>query len=85
MLYPTDSVFKIYVEYALKTWKYKCRTVGYKIYNTTLYTLQFEDNKAVMGKFKDDKYMTRKLSEEDSEWGLEMNINKTKHVGLYII
>jgi hypothetical protein len=69
----------MYVGKALNIWKRKCFGMGYKVDNTTIYTLQFPDDQVVMTQSKEDlEYMGRKLQEKYSKWGLNMNIAKTK-------
>ena len=47
----------------------------------TIYSLQFADDQAVIAGDKEDlEYMTRKLKETSSEWGLTMNMQKTKYL-----
>jgi hypothetical protein len=53
--------------------------MGIPLENTTLYTLQFADDQAVLATDKEVlEYMTRKLKETYEKWGLDMNFNKTK-------
>ena len=48
-----------------------------------IHTLQFADDQVVMDQSKEDlEYMCRKLQEEYSEWGLTVNIAKTKYMSL---
>ena len=44
----SPTLFEIYVEKALNTWKRKCCGMGYNVENTTIYTLQFADDQVVM-------------------------------------
>jgi hypothetical protein len=61
----SPTLFKIYVEKALNTWKRKCSGMGYIVDTTTLYTLQFADNQVVMAQSKEHlEYMCQKLQEE---------------------
>jgi hypothetical protein len=51
--------------------------MGVPLENTTLYTLQFADDQAVLEGDKEDwQYMTCKLKETYEKWGLDMNLNK---------
>jgi hypothetical protein len=51
--------------------------------NTLIYTLKFADDQVVMAQGKEHlEYMCRKLQEEYSKWGLNMNIAKTKYMSL---
>jgi len=46
-----------------------------------LCTLQFADDEVVLAGDKEDlEYMKRKLKESYEKWGLDMNLNKTKHL-----
>jgi len=55
----------------------------YNLDNTMIHTLQFADDQVVMDQSKEDlEYMCRKLQEEYSEWGLTVNIAKTKYMSL---
>jgi hypothetical protein len=48
----SPTLFKIYVEKALNTWKRKCSCMGYNVDNTTIYTLQFADDQVMMAQSK---------------------------------
>ncbi|XP_030757829.1 uncharacterized protein LOC115883613 [Sitophilus oryzae] len=49
--------------------------------DTTVYTLSFGDDWAVVAQDIDDlEYMTRNLIEEYEKWGLELNIKKTEYM-----
>lgn len=62
-------------------WKRKCSGMGVPVGDNTIYSLQFADDQAVLAGDKEDlEYMTRKLKETLEEWGLDMNINKTKYL-----
>lgn len=78
----SPSLFKIYLERALKVWKSKCHNMGTPLdEETTLYTLSFADDQIVIAQDVDDlNYMTRKLVEEYAKWGLEVNIQKTQYL-----
>jgi hypothetical protein len=79
----SPTLFKIYVEKALNTWKRQCFGMGYNVDNTTIYTLQFADDQVVMAQSKKDfEYMGRKLQEEGSKWAFTMNITKTKYMAV---
>lgn len=55
--------------------------MGIDIGDTCLYTLQFADDQVIMANDKDDlEYMARKLREEYKQWGLEINLRKTKYL-----
>jgi hypothetical protein len=60
----SPTLFKIYIRKALEEWKRKCHGMGILLENTTLYTLQFADDQAVLAGDKEDlEYMTGKLKE----------------------
>jgi hypothetical protein len=50
----SPTLFKIYVEKALNTWKRKCFGMGYNVDNTAIYTLQFAEDQVVMAQSKED-------------------------------
>jgi len=50
----SPTLFKIYVEKALNTWKRKCLGMGYNVDNTTICTLQFADDQVVTAQSKED-------------------------------
>lgn len=76
----SPTLFKIYLEQALKIWKRKCNGMGIPLNdNTTLFTLCFADDQIVIAQDHEDlSYMTRKLIEEYTKWGLEVNVTKTE-------
>lgn len=77
----SPTLFKIYVAAALKGWKRKVNGMGIELNNTCLYTLQFADDQVVIANDREDiEYMMRKLVEEYSRWGLDVNIDKTKYL-----
>jgi len=46
-----------------------------------LYTLHFADDQVVLvGDKEDVEYRTRKLKENYQNWGLDMNLNRTKYL-----
>lgn len=79
----SPSLFKIYIQQTLKMWKRKCAGMGIPMENDTLYSLQFADDQVILAQdYEDLQYMTRKLIEEYSKWGLEINITKTKYMNI---
>ena len=75
------TLFKIYVNEALKGWKNKCATMGIPVGNDTLFSLNFADDQVLFaGDEEDASYMVRKLQHEYAKWGLEMNFDKTKYI-----
>lgn len=79
----SPTLFKVYIKEALRKWKRKCAGMGVPLENTTIYSLQFADDQAVIaGDNEDLTYMTRKLKETYDEWGLTMNIQKTRYLSI---
>ena len=78
----SPTLFKIYLEQALKNWKKKCGGMGIPLNDgTTLYTLCFADDQVVLAQDREDlEYMARNLIEEYSKWGLEVNIKKKRKI-----
>lgn len=78
----SPTLFKIYLEQALKLWKGKCRNMGIPLNDGyTLYTLCFADDQVVLAQdYEDLEYMTRKLTEEYDKWGLQVNVKKTEYM-----
>ncbi|XP_030751044.1 uncharacterized protein LOC115878641 [Sitophilus oryzae] len=74
----SPTLFKIYLEQALKTWKRKCEQMGIPPNDSILYTLCFADDQIIQD-YEDLEYMTRKLIEEYNKWGLEVNLKKTEY------
>lgn len=79
---PTSpTLFKIFLEHALTTWKRKCEGMGIPLRNEHLYTLCFADDQVVMAQDEEDlSYMLRKLNEEYEKVGLEINLKKTMYM-----
>lgn len=77
----SPTLFKIYIEYALKNWKKKCSGMGIQINDKIIYTLQFADDQVLLAQDKEDlEYMTRKIKEEYEKAGLSMNVKKTRYL-----
>ena len=76
----SPTLFKIYLETALKEWKRKCANMGVPLEDGgTLYTLCFADDQVVVAQDEEDAdYMTRKLVEEYRLWGLDVSVSKTE-------
>jgi hypothetical protein len=73
----SPTLFKIYLEKPLNTWKRKCSGMGYNVENTTIYTLQFAADRMVMAQSKEDlEYMCRKIQEEYLKWVLNLKVAK---------
>ena len=72
----SPTLFKIYVEKALNTWRKKWIMQQYIRYN-------LQTTRCVMAQNKEDlEYMGRKLQEEYSKWGFTMNIAGTKYMSV---
>ena len=55
--------------------------MGILIQNTYVYSLSFADVQVVLAQdHYDMEYMARKLKEEYEEWGLTINLEKTKYI-----
>ncbi|XP_072392123.1 uncharacterized protein [Diabrotica undecimpunctata] len=55
--------------------------MGIDLGEVCLYTLQFADDQVIIANDKGDlEYMARKLKEEYDQWGLEINVEKTKYL-----
>lgn len=77
----SPTLFKIYVACALKQWKRKVHGMGVELDNGCIYTLQFADDQVVIANDMEDmQYMMRKLTEEYSQWGLTVNLTKTRYL-----
>lgn len=77
----SPTLFKVYLNEALTTWRKKCRGMGVRIGDDTLYTLHFADDQAILAEDEADvDYMLRKLDEEYSKWGLTINASKTEYL-----
>jgi len=75
------TLFKIYINKALKKWKKYCGTMGIPINDKFLYTLLFADDQVVVAMDEQDSnYMIRKLHEEYKNWGLDINYEKTEQL-----
>lgn len=77
----SPTLFKIYIDKAIKEWKKKCKVLGVKMEDESLYSLLFADDQIIVAEDEDDvNYMFRKLVEELEKWGLEINIEKTQYM-----
>ena len=64
------TLFKIYINEALKKWKKCCGPMGIPINDKFLYTLLFADDQVVVAMDEQDSnYMIRKLHEQYKIWG----------------
>lgn len=77
----SPTLFKIYVENALKTWKRKCGGMGVKMNGKEIIALQFADDQVIMTENRENlQVMTEMIRNEYNKWGLTMNMNKTKYL-----
>jgi hypothetical protein len=77
----SPTLFKICLDRVLINWKRKCQPMGIPIKNTYVYSLNFADDQVLLAQDHDDmEYMATKLKKEYEEWGLTINLEKTKYV-----
>lgn len=77
----SPTLFKIYIQKALKLWCRKCAGMGIEIGNQCIYTLLFADDQVLIaGDEEDISFMTRKLFEEYKKWGLKINFEKSEYL-----
>lgn len=78
----SPTLYKIYTEKAIEEWKKKCKPMGIPLDdNSTIYTLQFADDQLILAQeFEDIEYLTRKLIQEYSLWGLKINMDKSRYM-----
>lgn len=77
----SPTLFKIYLDQALKGWTRKCKSMGLQVGDDTLYSLYFADDQVVIAEDEEDlSYMVRKLHEEYERAGLKMNLNKCEYL-----
>ena len=77
----SPTLFKIYIEEALKRWKKKCKVLGVQMDDDILCSLLFADDQVIVAEDEEDiNYMYRKLEEEYEKWGLEINLDKTQYL-----
>jgi len=77
----SPTLFKIYIQEALKNWRKKCAGMGIQLGNHCLTNLFFADDQVVVANENEDiDYMIRKLTEEYEKWGLTINLTKTEYL-----
>lgn len=75
------TLFKIYLNSALRQWRRACRNMGVSIGDDKLFTLHFADDQAIFAEDEDDIfYMIRKLDDAYHDWGLTINMEKTEYL-----
>ena len=77
----SPTLFKMYIDTAIKEWKKKSKVLGVKMEDESLYSLLFADDQIIVAE-DDVNYMFRKLIEELGKWGLEINIEKTQYMAI---
>jgi hypothetical protein len=79
----SPTLFKIYIDPALKEWSRKCERMGLQIGdNYYVYNLLFSDDQVVITRGVEDvNYIGRKLEEKYEKWGLKINYGKTEYLG----
>jgi len=77
----SPTLFKLFIEQVLTPWKMKCEGMGIPVRDSFLYTLSFADDQVVMAQDEEDlSFMVRKLEEEYTKNGLEINLKKTEYL-----
>jgi len=77
----SPTLFKIYIQEALREWRQKCTGMGVEVNGQCLATLFFADDQVIIANSEDDiDYMLRKLREEYGKWGMNMNLKKTEYM-----
>lgn len=77
----SPTLFKLYLNSALKQWIKKINKMGVLIGERNIYSLLFADDQVVLAEdIEDTTYMVRKLMEEYEKWGLEINTEKTQYM-----
>lgn len=77
----SPTLFKIYIQEALRSWRIKIARMGIEIEEKCLTTLFFADDQVIIAGDEDDAdYMLRKLDDEYAKWGLNMNMSKTEYL-----
>lgn len=77
----SPTLFKVYINRVLRDWRRKCMTMGVLIEEQHIYSLEFADDQVILAEDGDDvNYMFRKLKEEYTKWGLEINMGKTEYM-----
>jgi hypothetical protein len=74
------TLFKIYIDTALKEWSRKCKRMGLQIGDSCfVHNLLFADDHMVITRGVEvANYIGRKLEEEYEKWGLKINYGKTE-------
>ena len=77
----SPTLFKIYIDVALKEWARRCEERGVRLGNRHLIHLLFADDQVIMTQNKDDlKYVTEDVLKAYDRWGLKINYKKTEHM-----
>jgi len=79
----SPTLFKIYLNNALKQWTRKCSPMGIWLEDSPIHTILFADDQVVFAEDQQDMtYMLNKLIEEYRKWGLEVNTDKTQYMNI---
>ena len=77
----SPTLFKIYLDQALKSWSKKVRSMGLRVGQDKLFALYFVDDQVVIAEFQYDlSYMVRKLNEAYQQAGLTINTEKSEYI-----
>jgi hypothetical protein len=79
----SPTLFKIYINTALKEWSRNCKRMGLKIEdNYYLHNLLYADDQILITRGAENpNYIGRKLEEEYEKWGLKISYGKAKYLG----
>lgn len=79
----SPTLFKIYLEQAVKVWSTRWRSRGVDIEGEMLFSLYFADDQVVISTKRDNlEHMLRDLNEEYRKKGLKINFNKTEYMAV---
>lgn len=77
----SPTLFKIYLNRALKHWNDKCGRMGIHVGENILSNLLFADDQVIIAEdLEDITYMIKNLDEQYEKWGLDINYDKTKYM-----
>lgn len=77
----SPMLFNLYLEVALKDWKYRCGPMGVPVGDDFLFNIHFADDQIVIAQDAFDlEFMLRRLHSAYDEWGLKINTEKTEYL-----
>lgn len=77
----SPTLFKIYIQEALKDWRKKTGYMGIEVDDQYLTSLYFADDQVIIACDEDDAdYMLRKIKQQYEDWGLSLNMTKTEYM-----